>query len=241
MSTVYKLSGPIDTIIARKLRVNETAMLHGQSEVDNEPTEDNHTATKKYVDQVVSQANYNGSDTILVNVNNIEVNSSGISNQVLLSSGTPGTASTFGALPLGNENSVTGTLNVARGGTGASTFTSNAILKGNGTGPILSSGVIIDSNDNIINPNGTFCGKFSQVPSSNAGIQVPSYALFLLITEGTATANFNIDQPAYLFNGQILFIYNASSYNALSQYLAVESNKGGIFASDGSDWYRITP
>ena len=238
MSTVYKQLEPIDTIKARKLHVNETAMFHEQLKVDNEPTEDNHIANKKYVDKV---ANLNGSDTILINVNNIEVNSSGISNQVLLSSGTPETTSTFGALPLGNENSVTGTLNVTRGGTGASTFTSNAILKGNGTGPILSSGVIIDSNDNIINPNGTFCGKFSQVPSSNAGIQVPSYALFLLITEGTATANFNIDQPAYLFNGQILFIYNASSYNALSQYLAVESNKGGIFASDGSDWYRITP
>ena len=238
MSTVYKQLEPIDTIKARKLHVNETAMFHEQLKVDNEPTEDNHIANKKYVDKV---ANLNGSDTILINVNNIEVNSSGIYNQVLLSSGTPETTSTFGALPLGNENSVTGTLNVTRGGTGASTFTSNAILKGNGTGPILSSGVIIDSNDNIINPNGTFCGKFSQVPSSNAGIQVPSYALFLLITEGTATANFNIDQPAYLFNGQILFIYNASSYNALSQYLAVESNKGGIFASDGSDWYRITP
>src|SRR3989338_7939240 len=239
MSTVYKLSGPIDTIIARKLRVNETAMLHGQSEVDNEPTEDNHTATKKYVDQVVSQANYNGSDTILVNVNNIEVNSSGISNQVLLSSGTPETTSTFGALPLGNENSVTGTLNVTRGGTGASTFTSNAILKGNGTGPIISSGVIIDSDGNIMNPNGTFCGKFAQAPSSNNGILIPNNTHFFLITEGTATADYGIDLPGLPYDGQTILIYNASSYNAIYQHFPViNSNSGAIFVIGGSDWYR---
>ncbi len=40
-------------------------------------------------------------------------------------------------------------LAVADGGTGASSFTSNAILKGNGSSALTASGVIIDSNDAI--------------------------------------------------------------------------------------------
>jgi hypothetical protein len=38
---------------------------------------------------------------------------------------------------------------VADGGTGAGTFTADAILKGNGTDPLQSSGVSIDSNNQI--------------------------------------------------------------------------------------------
>ena len=47
--------------------------------------------------------------------------------------------------------SVTGItdLVVADGGTGASSFTANAILKGNGTGALIASGISIDSNDAI--------------------------------------------------------------------------------------------
>jgi len=77
-----------------------------------------------------------GSATIIANADDVEVNSSGTANQVLLSSGTVGTATTYGALPLGNSASVTGTLPVARGGTGAATLTTGNFLQGNGTGAV---------------------------------------------------------------------------------------------------------
>jgi hypothetical protein len=49
----------------------------------------------------------------------------------------------------GNIKQLAGTTSVAAGGTGATSFTSNAILKGNGTGAITASGVSIDSSNNI--------------------------------------------------------------------------------------------
>lgn len=61
----------------------------------------------------------NTSATIAIVSDAVVVNSSNTANQILLSSGTAGTASTFGALPLGNANSVTGTLGLANGGTAA--------------------------------------------------------------------------------------------------------------------------
>lgn len=47
--------------------------------------------------------------------------SSGTANQILLSSGTVTTSPTYGALPLGDSNAVTGTLAILNGGTGATT------------------------------------------------------------------------------------------------------------------------
>jgi hypothetical protein len=42
-----------------------------------------------------------------------------------------------------------GTLTVSRGGTGRTTFTSDAVLKGNGSGGLISSGITIDENNNL--------------------------------------------------------------------------------------------
>lgn len=44
---------------------------------------------------------------------------------------------------------VTGVLPVANGGVGATSFTSNAVIKGNATGALVASGVLIDSSNNI--------------------------------------------------------------------------------------------
>ncbi len=69
-----------------------------------------------------------GSSTILVNSDSIEVNSSNTANQILLSSGTAGTAATFGTLPLANSNAVSGILGFANGGTNASSFSNGSRL-----------------------------------------------------------------------------------------------------------------
>ena len=70
--------------------------------------------------------NVAGSDTIIANADNLEVNSSSTANQVLLSSGTVGIASSFGALPLGNTNAVSGTLPITRGGTNATSYSAGS-------------------------------------------------------------------------------------------------------------------
>ena len=75
-----------------------------------------------------------GGTTIDADANAIHVNSSGTANQILLSAGTVGSEATYGQLPLGNSNSVTGTLAVANGGSGATSFTDHGILVGSGTG-----------------------------------------------------------------------------------------------------------
>jgi hypothetical protein len=63
--------------------------------------------------------------------------SAGTAGQPLLSGGGGSTAMTFG------------TLGVAGGGTGATSFTTNAILKGAGTSPIVAAGVLIDVSNNV--------------------------------------------------------------------------------------------
>lgn len=75
-----------------------------------------------------------GSTTILVEADAIKVKSSGTANQILLSSGSTSTQPTYGQLPLGNSNSVTGTLAVANGGSGATSFTDHGLLVGSGSG-----------------------------------------------------------------------------------------------------------
>jgi hypothetical protein len=69
--------------------------------------------------------------------NNVAVLSSTTLDQVLLSQGTGNTA-IWGALTLGNSNSVSGILAVVNGGTGATTFTTDGVLYGNGTSAIQS-------------------------------------------------------------------------------------------------------
>ena len=66
--------------------------------------------------------NVGGSNTILANANTLEVNSSATPNQILLSSGTTGTTASYGALPLGDSNSVSGVLTFANGGTNTNAF-----------------------------------------------------------------------------------------------------------------------
>ena len=66
--------------------------------------------------------NVENSDTILTNVNGVHVKSSDTPNQVLLSNGDSNTPAVYGAVPLNNAGSVTGTLPVSSGGTGSSSF-----------------------------------------------------------------------------------------------------------------------
>lgn len=80
--------------------------------------------------------NVGGSTSIIANATTVEVNSSATLNQILLSAGTVSTPATFGSLPLGDSNAVSGILAVANGGTGVSSITSGNVLIGAGTSDI---------------------------------------------------------------------------------------------------------
>jgi hypothetical protein len=74
------------------------------------------------------------STTIFVNGNDdLAVNSSSIQYQTLRSSGNPGTAATWGAVPLDQPAAISGTLPVGSGGTGQTSFTDNGVIYGNGS------------------------------------------------------------------------------------------------------------
>ena len=80
-----------------------------------------------------NEFNVNGSATIAINgANDVIVNSSNVADQVLLSNGTAGTQAVWGALDLGNSNSVTGELNVQNGGTGLTSVPEGHIVVGTG-------------------------------------------------------------------------------------------------------------
>jgi hypothetical protein len=129
-----------------------------------------------------------GSTTILANADSLDVNSSSVANQVLLSSGTVGTSSTFGALPLSNTSSVTGVLSVANGGTNASSFSAGSLLvatNAGNTGLVTSldpatlvslSGIQTLSNKTISATNNTLSGITNTSISSIAAIDATKIA-----------------------------------------------------------------
>ena len=73
-----------------------------------------------------------GGTTIDADANAIHVNSSGTANQILLSAGTVGNEATWGSLPLGNSNAVSGTLAVGTGGTGVASWTAGDMIYASG-------------------------------------------------------------------------------------------------------------
>ncbi len=86
----------------------------------------------------------------------VGVKSSATANQVLLSDGTS-TTPAWGALPLGNSDSVTGQLPIGNGGTGASTAGTAATALGLGTGnsPVFTGARLSGETDAILYGNNT--------------------------------------------------------------------------------------
>lgn len=93
-----------------------------------------------------------GSNTILAAANNIYVNSNATASQPLLSSGTVGNEAVYAALPLGNSNSVTGTLDLVHGGTNNTSYTSNTLVAANAGATSLVSTAILSSD--VVTLNG---------------------------------------------------------------------------------------
>lgn len=112
------------------------------------------------------------STTIDTTATTVFVNSSNTANQILLSSGTAGTEATFGALPLGNSNSVTGTLAVVNGGTGVTTFGGvNTILYTTAADTLAN---ITTANNSILVTNGSGVPSMSSTLPANLTLGSPT-------------------------------------------------------------------
>lgn len=61
-----------------------------------------------------------------------------------------GTSIGWGAINLASTAAVSGTLPVSNGGTGATSLTSNALLKGNSTSAVLATGITVDATTNAM-------------------------------------------------------------------------------------------
>jgi hypothetical protein len=133
-----------------------------------------------------------GSTTIFAAANSIYVNSSATANQILLSSGTVGVASTFGALPLGNSNSVTGVLSVSNGGTGVATLASGNVLVGAGTSAVTTtkaapSGDFVGTSDSQTLTNKSFSDSTTSFIDNSDNTKILQFQISGITTGTTRT------------------------------------------------------
>ncbi len=112
-----------------------------------------------------------GATTITANgSNDVIVNSSATANQALLSSGTAGSEATWGALPIGDANAVTGVLRQVNGGLGSdvSGFAAESLIKIGASN--TASEVAIGSNGNtlIVSSGAPTWGQLDLADDTNA-------------------------------------------------------------------------
>lgn len=111
----------------------------------------------------------------------------GTDHQVLRRSGT---SLAFGAVNLASTNAVTGTLPVGNGGTGATTFTANRVLLGNGTSAITTS-----ANFTFDGTTLTLTGRITQ--TTTGSYSGPTY---VNSHQGTITHTANSSQTSHFFS-----------------------------------------
>lgn len=132
-----------------------------------------------------------GSNTIVAAANNIYVNSNATASQPLLSVGTVGNEAIYGALPLNNSNSVTGTLDLVHGGTNNTSYTSDTLVAANvGATSLVSTailtsdvvtlnGVQTQTNKSLIDPKiytkilDSFGNISIEIPGLNSAVNYP--------------------------------------------------------------------
>jgi hypothetical protein len=193
-----------------------------------DPTNPQDAATKNYVDTkagttyvagnglLLTGNSFSavGSSTIISSGSGLSVNSNAVVGQPLLSSGTVGVDAAYGALALGSATSVSGTLPVNRGGTGAATFTANTLLFGNGTSAIQSSSTTVDSAGSIVMTGALRVNTRSLTSAVNITTNATDY---LLNVNNTASITLTLPVSATNAGRKLVIIKtNASASNILT-------------------------
>lgn len=135
-----------------------------------------------------------GSSTIIANVGVLNVNSSAISDQVLLSNGIVGTSAVYGSLPLNNSNSVSGILPIISGGTGVSAFSAaSCLVSTDSTNSILTTTNLNPSTVVTLTGNQTLQNKTLIDPNISGAINdVNGNAIFNINSTQSAVNNITI-------------------------------------------------
>ncbi len=166
---------------------------------------------------------------------------------------------TFGSLASGNgalyataANGTLqfGTLQVAQGGTGATTFTSNRILKGNGTNAIAASGISIDASNNITGAVGITASGVISTTNTTASTSTTTGAIksaggiaaagqitgARLAANGSNTSyNLYVNGTSYLNGNSTVKAVFGTSNSTYGETLPASGSEGQIFfqLSDG--------
>lgn len=131
----------------------------------------------------------------------------------------------FGAIDVNLASGVTGTLPVANGGTGATTFTANRVLLGNGTSAITtSSNLSFNTSTNLLTVGGG---------AMTAGLSLSGAAT---INPGGVTISSN----QHLINATFSPTYNANSITSYLLQADMTSANGGTLTSNNYATARLT-
>lgn len=133
--------------------------------------------------------NVGGSSTILSAPDSLSVNSSAIANQVLLSSGTAGTAASYGAVPLNNSSAVTGILGIANGGTGTTSFTSSRVIASNAGGTALTATTIDPATLVTTTSTSTLTNKSLTIPVITGSINDANSNEIIILNPAASAVN----------------------------------------------------
>jgi hypothetical protein len=124
---------------------------------------------------------------------------------------------TWAKVNLASTTNVSGVLPVSNGGTGLSTVTSNALVKGNGASALTVTGVTVDSSNNV-STAGSFSTGVGSGVAGNVGLEAGTatgvVANTVQIQAPTSVTNYNLVLPTAAGNG---FIINSNSSNVVTQ------------------------
>jgi len=148
-----------------------------------------------------------GTITTIIN-DNVSVNSSTTAGEPLLSSGTDGTAPSYGSLNLGNANATTGSLIQTRGGTNQTTYTEGDLLYADSNGDLQKLAISAGFDDKVLASN------------SNLPVWLDSFAIkhnvvvlsgTVQITDGTFIANIPAGARIFTVHIEIVEAYQQNS------------------------------
>jgi hypothetical protein len=132
------------------------------------------TVTNTAPDQVVSLTG-SGATTVTGTYPNFTISSptsgAGTVTSINVSGGTTGLTTSGGPVTSSGTITLAGTLNVANGGTGATTLSSGYLLKGNGTSAVSASVIYDDGTNAMIGGTSAF-GRFTVEGNTNANLDI---------------------------------------------------------------------
>jgi hypothetical protein len=207
------------------------------------------TVTNTAPDQVVSLTG-SGATTVTGTYPNFTISSptsgAGTVTSINVSGGTTGLTTSGGPVTTSGTITLAGTLNVANGGTGATTLSSGYVLKGNGTSAVSAS-VIYDNGTNVgvgtTSPNSKFDvrGTINASDGTNGNVRayVDATSAYLQSLNQAANAY----QPLLIMGSTVAFANNGTTRMTLDTFgtlgLGTTTGGGKLNVKEGSTNFEV--